>query len=369
MNILHLHLSKSWGGGGVQMLNLNRELKKSNPEVKNVFICVKQGVLHSKCKEHDLKHYPIKLKSKLSLKVAVKLLKIIKKEKVDLIHIHGSSALTCFYLANLLQKTPPGIFHKKTTFKIKKKFFTQQKYNHKNIKRIICVSNAVKEITKKGIKNPERAVTVYTGTDINKTFTEEIINLRKDLSIQKDQIIIGNIANHINAKDLSTLVKTADDLVNTKEQNQFIFLQIGKENDLTHSLKKMVKDYKLEDNFKFLGAIPDAAAYMDQFDTFLLTSKSEGLPQVIYEAFLHKTPVVTTNAGGTAEIVTHKHNGFVSEIGDYKSLANNLIEIVSNKEETEKFISRSYNKLIPDLTTTKMAQNILSIYKETIQTS
>ena len=56
-----------------------------------------------------------------------------------------------------------------------------------------------------------------------------------------------------------------------------------------------VKEYQLTQHIIFTDFINNAAQVIPQFDIFLLTSQSEGLPQVINQAFYHKTPVISTN--------------------------------------------------------------------------
>ncbi len=363
MNILHLHLSKTWGGGGVEMLNLTNYLNRFNSEVKFFFFCAKDGVLESICKEKEFDYQSASIKPKTNPFIAFKLLKYVKANKIDVIHIHGSTALTAFAIANMIQKTPPGIFHKKTTFKLKDKKFTRYKYNHPNIKRIICVSEAVKEVTAKFLNEKEKLVTVYSGTD-TKIKAVSSLNLRDKYSIDLNKKLIGNIANHIKAKDLETFVRSVNEIVNVHKRTDFHFLQIGKFSDLTENLNQLVEEFKLIDHITFTGKIDNASQFLDQFDALLFTSKSEGLPQVIYESMLRKLPVVSTNAGGIKELVEHNVNGLIATIGEYKSLAKLLLHIFENSEKTKTFVERSHLKIINNYTLETMVKNMNNIYKQ-----
>lgn len=363
MNILHLHLSKTWGGGGVQMLNLTKRLSQQKREVQFFFFCAKDGVLESICKEKKFNFQSASIKPKTNPIIAFKLLKYLKANKIDVIHIHGSTALTAFAIANMIQKTPPGIFHKKTTFKLKDKKFTRYKYNHPNIKRIICVSEAVKEVTAKFIEDKEKLVTVYTGTDTTIKAVSPF-NLKDKYNIDYNKKLIGNIANHIKAKDLETFVRAVNEVVNVQDKKDFHFLQIGKFSDLTEKLKQLVEAFNLKDHITFTGKIDNASQFLDQFDALLFTSKSEGLPQVIYESMLRKLPIVSTNAGGIEELVEHNKNGLIATVGDYKSLAELLLRIFEESEKTQAFVEHSYTKIISGFTIESMVENIYNIYNQ-----
>lgn len=367
MNILHLHLSKSWGGGGVMMINLCKQLNQTEKEFNFQFLCASGGVLESICQENNYNYKTTSVKPKIGPIPVFDLIKLLKNEDIDLIHIHGSTALSIFALTNLFYKTPPGIFHKKTNFKIKNKWFTKFKYNHPNLKKIICVSKAAQEISRPAIKDQERLITIYDGTDIDTLEVKSKINLRNQYKIDDSKILVGNIANHIKAKDLETLLKTMDYLVNVKEDKRFHLIQIGKFTQLTPQYKNMIEELDLSNHVTFTDSLPQASSLISQFDCFLFSSKNEGLPQVILETMYRKAPIVSTNAGGISEVIQDGVNGFILPIGDYKGLAESLIKLMENEELIDSFTEISHAKIDPDFTTKTMAKNIYSLYDNIIK--
>jgi glycosyltransferase involved in cell wall biosynthesis len=54
----------------------------------------------------------------------------------------------------------------------------------------------------------------------------------------------------------------------------------------------------------------------------------ENSPNVILEAFAHRTPVIASNVGGMAELVEHGVNGLHFQIGDSRDLARQLRRII-----------------------------------------
>jgi glycosyltransferase involved in cell wall biosynthesis len=74
-----------------------------------------------------------------------------------------------------------------------------------------------------------------------------------------------------------------------------------------------IADLELEDTVRLLGqASPEGVrAHLHEADTFLHTSVSEGLPNVVLEAMACELPVVVTDAGGTREAVDDGVEGFV----------------------------------------------------------
>jgi glycosyltransferase involved in cell wall biosynthesis len=94
-----------------------------------------------------------------------------------------------------------------------------------------------------------------------------------------------------------------------------------------------------------------------------MTSQSEGIPEVIFESFYHKKPVISTNVGGIAEILEDEVNGLLTAKQNPEMLAEKIIYLFNNKELEEKFVTLSYEKLISNYSASVMAQKTLKEYK------
>lgn len=364
MNILHLSAVKSWGGGGNQIENLCYELSKTNPEVKNIIVVGHGGQFHKRLKKSNFHYDTVPLSIKIDPRAIFKLIRLCRKESIDIIHLHGPSSLTLAVIADKFADLPPFVFSKKTSFPIKTRKQTLYKYNYPKIKKMLCVSEETKRVAEKAIEDKSKLKTIYHGTRIDNKSTQTPFLLREKLSIPDNSVIIGSIGNHIPAKDLDTWVDTINILVNKKGLRHLSFVQIGTFTDSTEQLKQRITTLKLDDHVHFLGYTPNASNFMKQFNMLLLTSKSEGLPQVIYEALYHKTPVVSTNVGGIPEIITNGENGFISPKEDPVSLAENITNLLENETLIESFGEKGFEKLIPVFTSENMALETLKVYKE-----
>ena len=72
--------------------------------------------------------------------------------------------------------------------------------------------------------------------------------------------------------------------------------------------------------FRWLGAIPDAARYFAAFDLFVMSSRAEGLPMVLLEAMAAGVPIVTTRVGGIPDLLSPSE-GMLVPPDDPSSLA------------------------------------------------
>jgi L-malate glycosyltransferase len=369
MNILHVSAVKNWGGGEHHIENLCEELRLIDPNLNNTIFCVKNGAFHKRLINKSLNYITSNLSFKIDVRFSIKLGLICKQKNIDLIHIHDPIAIQLAVIADKIFKLPPFIFSKKTSFPIKTRKKTLYKYNYPKIKKILCVSEETLRITKEAIKDTKKLQTIYHGSNLKKLDSKAAFNLKDKLHIPHSATIVGNIANHIRAKDLDTLIDVADIIVNKNDLKNFYFIQIGTFTDRTQALKEKTKALGLDSNLIFLGYLENASNFIPQFNISLITSQSEGMPQFIYESMYLKTSVVSTNAGGISEIIKHNDNGFTTPIHDAKNLAKHIIELSNNKTLQERFISKSYNLVNKNFTTEIMAQKTLNIYKSIINDS
>ena len=367
MNILHLSAVSNWGGGENHIENLCTELASSNPEINNIVFCVKNGPFHERLKKTKIEHIAAPLGIKVDLRFSFKLGKVCKSKKIDLIHIHDTTAIQLAIIADKIYNLPPFIFSKKTSFEIKQRKKTLYKYNYPKIKKILCVSEETKRVSEKAIIDHSKLTTIYHGTNLKTKSDKTPFLLRDKLSIDKNKIIIGNVANHIRAKHLDTWINVANRIINDEKKTNFFFVQIGTFTERTQPLLDRIKELDLSPHMVFLGYTPNASNFIPQFDISLMTSQSEGVPQFIYESMYHKIPVISTDVGGIPEIIENETNGLLAPMHDDEKLTKLVLKLSDNTEMKKKFVNDAYNKLIANFTTTKMAQRTVEVYKEILQ--
>jgi len=367
MTILHLSAVKNWGGGEHHIENLCHELQKSNPEVNSIVLCVKNSMFHKRLEQTDIKFETAPLLFNADIRYALRIIAVCRKYKVDLIHIHDPKAMMLAIMADKFSDLPSFVFSKKTSFPIRQKKSTLFKYNYPKFKKYLCVSETSKNVLAEAVTDSSKMVTVYHGTNISNKSSETPFLLREKFNIDSSKKIIGVIGNHIPAKSLETLVEVANTIINIKKRTDFAFIQIGNFTKITDQLLQLTSKYNLQNDLHFLGYVPKASNFIPQFDALLVTSESEGIPQVIYEGFYYDKPVVSTNVGGIPEIIDDGVNGFLADKYDAEKLSAKLIELFHDKGIADRFIEISHKKLLDNYTTAMMAQKTLEQYKSILK--
>ena len=133
---------------------------------------------------------------------------------------------------------------------------------------------------------------------------------------------------------------------------------------LRSEIENVVQQQNLSSSIFFHGFQKDPLRWIRHADVLLLPSIIEGLPGVILEAFYCKTPVVANNTGGIKEIVIPGQTGHLIELNKNDSFASAVINVLENKEQTEKLVANAFQLVTNEYLNTQIAKRFLDVYKK-----
>lgn len=341
MKILHISGAKGWGGNEQQMMYILPELEKN--EVENLVFGIEDSILESQCVKKSISFVGVKDKKLNKLRNISSLKKVINSFNPDIIHLHTSDSLTFYVIAKILFWIKPKTVFSKKGMGTSSSFLSNLKYNFKGLSSIICVSNSVKRDLGKILneKAKSKTVVVHDCVSLDILNQKSVLDLREAYNIDSEIKLVGNIANHSNAKDLPTFINVVEEIVNNLNRKDVKFIQIGEFTKNTTELQRLVKEKSLEKVIVFTDKIENASSLVSQFDAFLMTSQREGGPTSVLEAMLLGTPVVSTQVGVVPDVIQDGENGFTAPIKDHKQLSNKLLKLIDDEDLKLKFVARS----------------------------
>jgi len=360
INILHISTPLSWRGGEQQLAYLIEELAKQK-EINQIVCCATNSKMQAFCEMQNVTHVTIPKRTPYHLSSFRKVNQICKKYSINLIHTHDAHAHTIAWLTNVFYKNSPSIIvSRRVDFAVKKKYFSLKKYNADAVKKIVCVSDLVRQITAPAIQVKDKLVVIHDGIDSNKfKYTASGI-LRKEFKIPKDVFLIGKVAAIAPHKDYFTFVNTVEKLVAQKIKAHFFI--IGGDGGEEQLIRKYIKQKKLEKYITLTGYRNDIPKILPELDLFLFTSKTEGLGTSVLDALACKVPVVSTNAGGIPEVIKDEMNGLLAPVGDAKKLAQQVVRVLNDSTLRAQII-KSGTSTVDKFTKEKMALKTMEIYK------
>ncbi|MBU3877047.1 glycosyltransferase [Faecalicatena sp. AGMB00832] len=170
-----------------------------------------------------------------------------------------------------------------------------------------CSVKAGEWIFPKKIVQSEKFEVIYNAVDRNRfQYKEEIRRqVRKELGITDEQLVIGHIGNFCYAKNYPFLIDLFSDIHEKEKDSVFLLTGTGVE---LEEVREMVKKRGLTDCIRFLGWRKDADRLYQAMDLFVLPSRFEGLPIVGVEAQCAKLACVLSDTiTREAKIQDHCH--------------------------------------------------------------
>lgn len=210
------------------------------------------------------------------------LYKIFKENSYKIVHSH-INALSVFPL-RVAKKAgvPIRIAHSHSTSNKKE----WKKNIVKNILRpfskvyanhfFACTKHAGEWLFGKKIIERKELNVINNAIDLKKfEFNEKTReDLRKELGIKEDTMVIGHIGRFMKQKNHDFLIDVFNELIKKNENS--ILMLIG-QGPLLNDMKQKVRDLKIEDKVKFIGQVTDVEKYYNIMDIFLFPSIYEGL--------------------------------------------------------------------------------------------
>ncbi len=206
----------------------------------------------------------------------------------------------------------------------------------------------------------KRAVTLRHGIDIGKaaTFALARDEVRAELGIRPDEIVIGIVANFRPQKDYPTLVRAARLLLDSGTKARWVVVGQG---PLEAEIRSLAADTGLADAMVFTGFRPDAQRVMSGFDIFTLSSVFEGLPVALMEACALGLPVAATAVGGIAETLCDGVDSLLVAPSDPAALADAWRRLVDDPVLRHQFAAAARNKA-PDFDADRVTETLMAAY-------
>ena len=171
---------------------------------------------------------------------------------------------------------------------------------------MLGVSNSVRDDLRRDLKiwDAARIQTLYNRIDVAATQNVMVnkFEARQALNLPPDAWVVGNVGRLHHDKDQATLIEGFAKALPQLPANSKLF--IAGKGPLEDALKQQVARLKLQSSVIFAGNVPDVKRYFKAFDVFALTSDREPFGMVLLEAMAAEVPIICSDCGGGAEVIS-----------------------------------------------------------------
>ena len=266
-----------------------------------------------------------------SRKVFASVYKELTKFKPDLIHSNMYAFLfTVPYLLTHKVKLLHTI-HNKPTNEFKDKYKKVISILYRTNKAIpVAISHIIEREMKELYPYLKTIERVYNPVEVKKFYTDRT-------KVSDGDTIFINVARLMKQKNHTLLINAFADALRVVNEIQLWLVGDG---ELRKKLENQVKQLGINEKVYFIGNVSNVRDYLANSDVFIMSSDYEGLPLSVLEAMASGLPIISTDVGGVADIVTN--NGILVPSKDKKALTDAIIELTKNQEKRRQFGEYSY---------------------------
>ncbi len=272
----------------------------------------------------------------------LKVAKILKEEKIDIIHTHNTQPFIDGTIGALLSgvNTIVHTDHARD-FPDKRKYMFAEWLMSKFTYKVVGVSEHTSDNLIKYEKiSAKKIVTIMNGIDGSKyNISIDKDKKRKALVIREKGPIIGIGVRLSEQKGITYLLQAMPEIIKIFPDITLIIAGEGPNED---ELKRESVQLEIDKHVSFAGPRLDIPELLKLFDIYVLPSVWEGLPMVLLEAMAAGCPIVATNVGGNSTVIKHGENGSLVRPGDPAILSSEIIKLLSNEKLRNQYIKSSY---------------------------
>lgn len=344
MNILYSTFSFTIGG--IERLLVDIVNEASKDKSNNIFLCIINDSYDELLLNTVNNNVNIILLKRCAggrkIKYILEYTKFILQKKIDIIHCQTENVVKFSVLIKILRpkiKVFTTVHDTNIYLNLKAYEVLMDRFI---CKKIIAISDAVKENILKRRVPEKKVIKIYNAIDIDKF--KEPIDRNK---IYRSNIVIGHVSRVIpEIKGQDVLIKAISTLKERKYNIQCLFAGDATVEKLNY-LKNLCHEYKVEENVKFLGNVDDISNFLNSIDIFVMPSRYEGFGIALIEAMAKGIPCIASNIDGPKEIIKNNKYGLLFESENYLDLADKIEYRINHmkidSEKLKEYIKNNFN--------------------------
>ena len=354
------HILHSVGGVDVYLRLITENIDSS--KIENIIIHQqedKEKRAYFAKDQTQIKEYKLPIQREINpvkdFKAIIATIKILKKEKPDIVHAHSAKGgiiartASLFYKVNVLH-TPHAYSFLSAESNFKKNLFLKIEKVFKYVNSYLLAtseSELRQGINVVGYKK-ERAL----------VFNNSILPIKnfKPLSIDKTwpENYICSVGRPSFQKNIEFMIDVISEVKKSKNNIHLVLMGVGFHAPNLEVVKEKIKQLGLEKNVTLLDWTTrnDIFNIIKNSQLYISTSRYEGLPYSVIESLALSKPIVATNCDGNKDLVKDEFNGFLVCDQNKDKFAYSVLKLLNEKELREefsenalKFFSENFNLL------------------------
>lgn len=333
-----------------QLLNQLRTIKQAGYDVVGIST---PGPEVPVVEAAGIRHIPVAMTRNFTplddLGSLLRLYRVMLREQFTIVHTHTPKPGLLGQLAARMAGVPIIVntihgfyFHEHMPVHWRRFYITMEKIAALCSTSILSQnSEDIQTAIKEGICSSHKIQHLGNGIDIQhfdraRLDTAILAQKRAELGLPDDAPVVGFVGRLVRDKGILELLQ-AMQIVRQNIPSVRLLIIGTIDYEKPDVLKPEIADrYGLQNHAIFAGIRLDMPELYALMDVFVLPSYREGFPRVLMESSAMRVPCVATDIRGCREAVEHRKNGLLVSLGDVQSLAEAIIEILTDREKAHR---------------------------------
>jgi len=355
------------GGAEKALVRTAIGLSKSNYDVSVMYLYGKAPLAET-LKNAGVPVTNLNMRIKWDVSVLLKLYKLFRKEKPQILH-------TYMFHADLLGRLIGRLAHVPIIISSRRNIEIGGQIRETINRLTVHLSDATTAVCdnvrqaeiKRSRAKPEKVFRIYNGVEIEnfkQVESRKTEKLKKDLGIGPDDVVIGTVGRFLEKKGHPFLIRAMHKIISKFPGTKLLLVGYGR---LQSRLERKVNNSGLSEKVIFTGSCSDISEMLSVFDVFILPSLWEGMPNAVLEAMAAGLPVVSTAVGGTPEVIKDGETGLLVPAGDSEALADGVINLLKDPERAKKMGATGRDRVEKIFTRSRMIADTEALYEKLVQ--
>jgi glycosyltransferase involved in cell wall biosynthesis len=364
-----LWLIKGLGPGGAERLLVAAAAAHDRDrfDIEVAYLVGWKNHLAPELEQLGVRCFPLGLANELDLRWVLRLRRLLRARRYDVLHVHSPYAAAFSRLAvrTLPRRDRPRLV---TTEHSPASFSNRATRVANNVTAPLDDATiAVSDETRAAMPSWQRrrAETLVHGVVVDelRRLLGARAAVRAELGIPDDVFVFGTVANYHPKKDWACLLHAARKLADDGRPIRFVAVGQGR---LEAEVTALHRELRLGGVVTLTGYRADAVRVMAGCDAFVLASKWEGLPVALMEACALGLPIVASAVGGIPEHFADHVDALLVPPEDVDQLVDALTRVASDAELRERLAAGSAQRAA-DFDIRRTVARIEAVYDEVLQ--
>jgi len=365
----------SVGGSGIVASQLGSELARLGHQVH--FISYEPPFRLNRRQENvhfhrvELNEYRLFKYPDYTLPLAVKMVEVADKFKLDILHVHyavphATAALLATQIAREQGRRTPHIITTLhgtdiTLLARDPNLMPIIKYSIESSCGVTAVSHSLQEETIQVLQTKKPIQVIYNFYRA-KTPRKSRAEVRRALRVREGDFLLIHLSNLRPVKRAQDILRV---LAEVKDQENIKLLVLAGEP--FDPFRPLVKKLGIEKRVVVKTNVLDIENYLNAADAGIYASERESFGMGVLETMSFGKPVVATRVGGVTEIVRDGETGFLKRLGDVRSMAKAVRQLAADPEMAARMGEAARVRAEQEFSSQKSVQQYLDFYCRTIR--